>query len=79
VDAAPRLLPFREAMREFRRGYFIRMLEFTNGSVNQARLLARMNRSHFYKWLHKLSIQPNDYRPKGSPAANRAHRGNWGD
>jgi DNA-binding NtrC family response regulator len=70
---------FHDAVRAARYHYLVQVLTIAEGNARVAAKIAGMNRTYFYAWLHKLSIQPNDYRPKGSPAANRAHRGNWGD
>jgi two-component system response regulator GlrR len=56
-DAAV-LVPFEEARKSFEREYLARLLKITGGNVTQAALLAKRNRTEFYKLLQRHRLEP---------------------
>ena len=52
------LVPFEEARKEFERDYLVRLLKITGGNVTQAALLAKRNRTEFYKLLQRHRLEP---------------------
>ena len=52
------LVPFEEARKTFERDYLVRLLKITNGNVTQAALLAKRNRTEFYKLLQRHRLEP---------------------
>lgn len=47
-----------EARRRFEREYLTRLLKLTGGSVSQAALLAKRNRTEFYRLLRRYELDP---------------------
>ena len=61
------LAPLEEAKRHFERDYLIRLLKITGGNVTQAALLAKRNRTEFYKLLQRHRLEPAMFKEtKGS-------------
>jgi two-component system response regulator GlrR len=61
------LVPFEEARKTFERDYLVRLLKITNGNVTQAALLAKRNRTEFYKLLQRHRLEPAMFKEgKGS-------------
>jgi two-component system response regulator GlrR len=52
------LVPFEEARKTFERDYLVRLLKITGGNVTQAALLAKRNRTEFYKLLQRHRLEP---------------------
>ena len=50
--------PLMEARKNFERDYLAQLLRITNGNVTQAALLAKRNRTEFYKLLHRHELDP---------------------
>ncbi len=51
-------MPFDEARKHFERDYLVRLLKITGGNVTQAALLAKRNRTEFYKLLQRHRLEP---------------------
>jgi two-component system response regulator GlrR len=60
-DAAA-LVPFEEARKTFERDYLVRLLKITGGNVTQAALLAKRNRTEFYKLLQRHKLEPSMFK-----------------
>ena len=56
------LVPFEEARRSFERDYLVRLLKITGGNVTQAALLAKRNRTEFYKLLQRHRLEPSMFK-----------------
>ncbi|MGA2517334.1 MAG: sigma-54 dependent transcriptional regulator [Thermodesulfobacteriota bacterium] len=56
------LKPFKEAVEEFKRGYVVRLLEFTKGNVSKAAELAGKYRADFYGLVKKHNLKPEDFK-----------------
>jgi two-component system response regulator GlrR len=52
------LAPFEEARKQFERDYLVRLLKITGGNVTQAAMLAKRNRTEFYKLLQRHRLEP---------------------
>ncbi|OPY68862.1 MAG: Transcriptional regulatory protein QseF [Syntrophorhabdaceae bacterium PtaU1.Bin034] len=59
---AESLKPFKEAVEEFKRGYVVRLLEFTKGNVSKAADLAGKYRADFYNLVKKHNLKPEDFK-----------------
>ncbi|HLD28951.1 MAG TPA: sigma-54 dependent transcriptional regulator, partial [bacterium] len=59
------LRPLREAVEDFKRGYLVRLLEFTKGNVSKAAELAGRYRADFYNLLKKHDVKPEDFKNLG--------------
>ena len=57
-EDASALVPFEEARKQFERDYLVRLLKITGGNVTQAALLAKRNRTEFYKLLQRHRLEP---------------------
>ena len=57
-EDASALVPFEEARKTFERDYLVRLLKITSGNVTQAALLAKRNRTEFYKLLQRHRLEP---------------------
>jgi len=57
-EDASALVPFEEARKSFEREYLVRLLKITGGNVTQAALLAKRNRTEFYKLLQRHRLEP---------------------
>jgi two-component system response regulator GlrR len=71
------LKPFKEAVEEFKRGYLVRLLEFTNGNVSRAAELAGKYRADLYNLVRKHNINPEDFknlRKEHNPGPLRSDR-----
>jgi two-component system response regulator GlrR len=70
---AEQLKPLKEAVEDFKRGYLVRLLEFTKGNVSKAAELAGRYRADFYNLLKKHNVKPEDFKSlnkKGKPRTN---------
>ncbi|RJR35917.1 MAG: sigma-54-dependent Fis family transcriptional regulator [Desulfobacteraceae bacterium] len=56
------LRPLKEAVEDFKRGYLVRLLEFTKGNVSKAAELAGRYRADFYSLLKKHDVKPEDFK-----------------
>lgn len=56
------LKPLKEAVEDFKRGYIVRLLEFTKGNVSKAAELAGKYRAEFYNLLKKYNLKANDFK-----------------
>ena len=61
LPAGP-LKPFKEAVEDFKRGYVVRLLEFTKGNVSKATELAGKYRADFYNLVKKHNLKPEDFK-----------------
>jgi two-component system response regulator GlrR len=59
---AESLKPFKEAVEEFKRGYVVRLLEFTKGNVSKAAELAGKYRADFCNLVKKHNLKPKDFK-----------------
>ena len=66
-EDASALVPFEEARKEFERDYLVRLLKITGGNVTQAALLAKRNRTEFYKLLQRHRLEPAMFK-EGKPS-----------
>ncbi|HZQ60056.1 MAG TPA: sigma 54-interacting transcriptional regulator [Casimicrobiaceae bacterium] len=57
-EDASALVPFEEARKAFERDYLVRLLKITGGNVTQAAVLAKRNRTEFYKLLQRHHLEP---------------------
>ncbi len=57
-EDASALVPFEEARKQFERDYLVRLLKITGGNVTQAAVLAKRNRTEFYKLLQRHHLEP---------------------
>ena len=57
-EDASALVPFEEARKTFERDYLVRLLKITGGNVTQAAMLAKRNRTEFYKLLQRHRLEP---------------------
>ncbi len=56
------LKPLTEAVEDFKRGYLLRLLEFTKGNVSKAAELAGRYRADFYNLVKKHNLRPDDFK-----------------
>ncbi len=61
------LVPFEEARKQFERDYLVRLLKITGGNVTQAALLAKRNRTEFYKLLQRHRLEPAMFKEAKAP------------
>jgi two-component system response regulator GlrR len=66
-EDASALVPFEEARKQFERDYLVRLLKITGGNVTQAALLAKRNRTEFYKLLQRHRLEPAMFKEAKSP------------
>ena len=59
------LRPLKEAVEDFKRGYLVRLLEFTKGNVSKSAELAGRYRADFYNLLKKHDVKPEDFKNLG--------------
>jgi two-component system response regulator GlrR len=59
--------PLAEARKHFERDYLAQLLRITNGNVTQAALLAKRNRTEFYKLLHRHALDPALFKVAPTP------------
>ena len=57
----------RRRARTFERDYLVRLLKITGGNVTQAALLAKRNRTEFYKLLQRHRLEPAMFK-EGKPS-----------
>ena len=68
-EDASALVPFEEARKTFERDYLVRLLKITGGNVTQAALLAKRNRTEFYKLLQRHRLEPAMFKEGKAPEA----------
>jgi two-component system response regulator GlrR len=56
------LMPFKDAVEDFKRGYVVRLLEFTKGNVSKAAELAGKYRADFHNLVKKYNLKPEDFK-----------------
>ncbi len=56
------LKSYKEAVEDFKRGYIIRLLEFTKGNVSRAAELAEKYRADFYNLVKRYNLKPEDFK-----------------
>jgi two-component system response regulator GlrR len=56
------LKPLKEAVEDFKRGYLVRLLEFTKGNVSRAAEMGGKYRAEFYNLLKKYNLKPEDFK-----------------
>lgn len=61
LSAEP-LRPFKDAVEDFKRGYVVRLLEFTKGNVSKAAELAGKYRADFHNLVKKYNLKPEDFK-----------------
>ncbi len=61
LSAEP-LMPFREAVEDFKKGYVVRLLEFTKGNVSKAAEMAGKYRADFHNLVKKYNLKPEDFK-----------------
>jgi two-component system response regulator GlrR len=61
-EDAGALAPFEEARKQFERDYLVRLLKITGGNVTQAAMLAKRNRTEFYKLLQRHRLEPASFK-----------------
>lgn len=61
LSAEP-LRPYKEAVEDFKRGYVVRLLEFTKGNVSKAADLAGKYRADFHNLVKKYNLKPEDFK-----------------
>jgi two-component system response regulator GlrR len=61
-EDASALVPFEEARKSFERDYLVRLLKITGGNVTQAALMAKRNRTEFYKLLQRHKLEPSMFK-----------------
>ena len=66
-EDASTLVPFEEARKTFERDYLVRLLKITDGNVTQAALLAKRNRTEFYKLLQRHRLEPAMFKEGKAP------------
>jgi two-component system response regulator GlrR len=58
------LRPLKEAVEDFKKGYVVRLLEFTKGNVSKAAELAGKYRADFYNLVKKHNLNPEDFKKR---------------
>jgi len=66
-EDASALVPFEEARKQFELDYLVRLLKITGGNVTQAALLAKRNRTEFYKLLQRHRLEPAMFKESKTP------------
>jgi two-component system response regulator GlrR len=56
--------PYKRAVEEFKKGYIVRLLEFTRGNVSKAAKLADKYRPDFSNLVQKYNIKPEDFKKR---------------
>jgi DNA-binding NtrC family response regulator len=59
---AESLIPYKKAVEDFKRGYVVRLLEFTKGNVSKAAELAEKYRADFHNLVQKYNLKPEDFK-----------------
>ena len=59
---AESLKPYKKAVEDFKRGYIVRLLEFTKGNVSKAAELAEKYRADFHILVKKHNLNPEDFK-----------------
>jgi two-component system response regulator GlrR len=53
---------YNDAREEFSREYLIKNLESTSGNVTKSAILAKRNRTDFYKLMSRHNVQPDEFK-----------------
>lgn len=61
---AESFLPYKKAVDDFKKGYIVRLLEFTRGNVTKAAKLADKYRPDFSNLVQKYNIKPSDFKKR---------------
>jgi two-component system, NtrC family, response regulator GlrR len=61
LSAEP-LMPFKEALDEFKRGYVVRLLEFTKGNVSKAAEMSGKYRADFHNLVKRYNLKPEEFK-----------------
>jgi two-component system response regulator GlrR len=69
-----RLPSYDDARDEFSREYLVKSLESTRGNVTQSALLAKRNRTDFYKLLSRYRLEPEKFKKAAIPGAKKTSR-----
>lgn len=56
--------PYKRAVEDFKKGYIVRLLEFTKGNVSKAAKLADKYRPDFSNLVQKYNIKPEDFKKR---------------
>lgn len=56
------LTSYKQAVEDFKRGYVVRLLEFTKGNVSKAAEHAEKYRADFYNLVKKYNLKPEDFK-----------------
>jgi two-component system, NtrC family, response regulator GlrR len=56
------LKPYRKAVEDFKKGYVVRLLEFSKGNVSKAAEQAEKYRADFYNLIKKYKLNPDDFK-----------------
>ena len=59
---AQSFVPYKRAVEDFKKGYIVRLLEFTRGNVSKAAKLADKYRPDFSNLVQKYNIKPDDFK-----------------
>lgn len=59
---AESVVPYKRAVEDFKKGYIVRLLEFTRGNVSKAAKLADKYRPDFSNLVQKYNIKPDDFK-----------------
>ena len=55
---------YKRAVEDFKKGYIVRLLEFTKGNVSKAAKLADKYRPDFSNLVQKYNIKPEDFKKR---------------
>jgi two-component system response regulator GlrR len=64
---------YNDARDEFSREYLIKNLESTSGNVTKSAILAKRNRTDFYKLLSRYRLEPEKFKKAASPGGGKGH------
>jgi len=69
-----RLPSYDDARDEFTREYLVKSLESTSGNVTRSALLAKRNRTDFYKLLSRYRLEPEKFKKGAFPGGKKGDR-----
>ena len=64
VQPPESFIPYKRAVDDFKKGYIVRLLEFTRGNVTKAAKLADKYRPDFSNLVQKYNIKPDDFKKR---------------
>jgi two-component system response regulator GlrR len=64
---------YNDAREEFSREYLIKNLESTSGNVTKSAILAKRNRTDFYKLLSRYRLEPEKFKKTAFPGGKKGH------